>query len=670
MFCLRPEFVDKLKAAFRKGELSPEKLNIDSQKRRELLSKYVGAENAKEMGLMFEKKLLLKNQEKAMYDFGRDIFGTNKAAKEAFNEKVRQAHADKNRRLFEPKENEAFLNEITSDIYSKKYGTEISLEQAQTITELSADVQEARDKITDLTQKTKESQDFGAKKVALDNYVGDLKREIQKESLVNPLGEKGLQNKLGALVKNARISFNFIADNSRALLSSLDNSFFGRQGLKALVNPQTSKLWFDSFKKSFSDIVKTIGGGSKAGDAILDSVKADIYSRPNYLNGRYELGKKLDIGTGEEAYPTSLPSKIPIFGRFFKASEVAYEAGAMRLRADIADKIYDMAEKAGVDLTNKKEVGDINEVINSMTGRGRLPLGEKGAKFINKTFFSIKFLKSNIDTLTLHQGKLSTFATKQAAINILSAVSVIGTVLAIAKSLDPDSTDFDPRSSLFGKIKIGHVPIDITGGLSGLVILVARILTQETKNQKTGVITKLGEGYGTPTGTDILFNFAENKLSPIAAVLRDIIRQKDFKGNKPTVIKEATSLVTPIPLSTMVQLKDEDVAVKIAAVLLDQIGFGTNANKFEQDWGDDTGKEIVAFRQSVGEEKFKEANNKFNERFTERLDEIVKNKQYKDLSNEEKKKFITKEKIDIKKDIFDEYQFHYRKQRIKKLPNI
>jgi len=65
----------------------------------------------------------------------------------------------------------------------------------------------------------------------------------------------------------------------------------------------------------------------------------------------------------EEEFPTSFPSRIPVLGRFFKAAEVAYEAGAMRLRADVADAMYMMAEKVGRDLKNKVTVGDINLTV-------------------------------------------------------------------------------------------------------------------------------------------------------------------------------------------------------------------------------------------------------------------------------------------------------------------
>ena len=157
MFCLPFKEVIKIKEAIRSGKLSPEKLNkMTSQERRKFLVDIIGAENAREVNLLFEKKLLLKNQERAVYDWARQITGLSKQQKEETLEKIRETYADKKRRLEDPKENEVFLNEIVSDIYSKKFKTEVTLEEAQTITELSQDQKRAREKMNeDFTWKTK-----------------------------------------------------------------------------------------------------------------------------------------------------------------------------------------------------------------------------------------------------------------------------------------------------------------------------------------------------------------------------------------------------------------------------------------------------------------------------------------------------------------------------------
>ncbi len=665
VLCLPLKEANKIKEAIRNGTLSPDKLNkMTSKERREFLTDIIGAENAKEVNLLFEKKLLLKNQEKALTDWAREITGLSKEQKEATLEKIRKTYADKKRRLQDPKENETFLNEIISDVYSRKFKTEIALEEAQTITELSQDLKRAREKMNpDFTWKTEEDGlNFGAARVALDNYVGGLKAEANKEFFVNPFKVRGLMEKIEALKLDARIAIKFIADNSRAIKASVDNSLWGRQGIKVLfTHPKT---WANNFAKSWKDIYTTLKESNKTDNVIVDGVKAEIYSRTNYLNGRYELGKKLDIGTGEEEFPTSLPSKIPGLGRLFKAAEVSYEAGAMRLRSDVADIVYDLAEQTGVDMENKIEIGSINEMVNSMTGRGRLGRLESAGKIINSVFFSAKFFKSNLDTLTAHafSGDFSKFARKQASINLLKIVSSISLILLISSSFDDDSVEWDARSANFGKIRIGNMRFDVTGGMSSLIILAARVATQSTKSSVTGVITEYNKGYGSPAGMDAIWNFTENKFSPMFSVIKELVDQKTFDGEKPTVINQLANLTVPIIIESGIEAyQKEDLSNALLVMIADGIGISANVYSYNNNWNISPGKELTQFKEKVGDKIFKESNDEYNRLVNEKIVELKKDPKWQAMDEEDKQNKLTSEKNKIKKDIFREHRFKYNR---------
>lgn len=591
-----------------------------------------------------------------------------KAAKEATLKKIRDTYADKKRRTFNPKENEKFLNEIVADVYSKKYKTEITLEEAQMITELSNDLEKARLKMKpDFTWENEEDGiKFGSAQVALNNYYNGLKTEAEKEEFISP--KEGI---IKSAVSIAKISVNFIANNSRALKASLDISYWLRQGIKAFYRPDTAKIWMNNFNKSFSATVKTIKGGIPAGDALLDAAKAYIYSKTNYLNGRYEMGIKLDIGTGEEELTPSLMSKIPLLGKFFKASEVNYELGAMVMRSDLADKFYSLAEKAGVDMNNKEEIGAINDMVNSMTGRGSLGRMEKTGQTLNKVFFSAKFFKANLDTLIKPFTAKTPFARKQAAINLLSMVSGIAVILMIANTLDDDSVDFDPRSSNFGKIKKGNTRFDITGGLSSLIILAARLATQSSKSSTTGIMTKFGDGYGSPTGMDAIWNFTENKFSPVFSVIKDLINQETFEGDKPTIMKELQNLTVPIVIETGFDAaKKDNLAMAILSVIADGLGISANTYDYSVNWENNIGKELNQFKEKIGPDEFKKANDKYNQQVNDWFEKMENNEKYQSLSNEDKKTIITSKKSEIKEDIFKEYKFKYKKEKKDKLPEF
>ena len=661
IFCLPPQYVEKMKTAISSGRLNPEKLNnMTSAQRREFLSGIVGKENAKEVNLLFEKKLLLKNQEKAMTDWARETTGMSKEAKEKTLEKIKKTYAEKKRRLENPKENEKFLNEITSDVYSKKMNTDITLNEAQNITELSSDVIKYREKLkSDFTWNTKQDGiNYGASKVAFENYTNALRSDALKRPLLAPTSP-------AKIIEDAYIAFNFIADNSRSLLATFDNSFWGRQGIKVAFDPRFTGKWAKNFAKSFKDIGQTLKSGNKKGDAIIDATKAEIYSRKNYLNGRYELGKKLDIKGMEEEFPTSFPSRIPVLGRFFKAAEVAYEAGAMRLRADVADAMYMMAEKVGRDLKNKVTVGDINLTVNSITGRGALPVGEEYQAIANKAFFSIKFLKANLDTLMSPLALLkdpTSFAKQQAAKNLLSIVSVVGSILGIAKALDPDSVSFDPRSTNFGKIKIGDTRFDITGGMSSIITLVSRIATQASTSSVTGKVTKLGEGYGAPTGMDVFWNFVNNKFSPIASVISDLVQQETFEGDKPSITSIAKGLTVPIIMQELASSSQNEKSANLMLILISEaLGVSANTYGLRTNWQQSTSKELLQFKDKVGDKEFKKANNEFNKRANDWFSEIKDSDEYKNLTDDDKTKLISGERTNIKEKIFREYNFRYRK---------
>jgi len=594
-FCLAKREAEEMKKALKDGRINPEKITaMTSKERRTFLEGIVGKENAKEVNLLFEKKLLLKNQQKAIIDWAKSVTGLSKAQKEATAEKIKQTYADKKRRVFEPKENEIFLNEIISDVFSRKFKTDISLEEAQVITELSSEASKAKLKMNeDFTWNKKEDGlDFGAANEALSKYVGALKMKANKRSLVNPFVQKSVEDIAGAVLEDAKVGVKFISSNARSIVASVDNSFWYRQGVKTFSNPKFVKSWAENFSKSFIDIHKTmlggiskgenfIGGGTRKGDAIISAVKAEIFSRKNYLNGRYERGQKLDIGISEEEFPSALPEKIPVLGRLFKASEVAYTSGAMRMRADVADTLYELAEKSGVDLNDRIEVGKINEMANSLTGRGKIRLGKDAQSFVNEAFFSIKFFKSNLDFL-FKPFKLvadpGSFTNRQAAKNLLTTMSVVGIIIALSDALSDDiSTEWDPRSSDFCKIRVGDTRFDPSGGLCGLTTMAARIATGKTKSTNTGLVSKLGEEFGSRGVTDVFWDYLENKTSPMASAIKSLINRKGFMDEEVTPTNIFKSLTTPIIIETGLEaIENPNSAPPLLVILADFLGIGAN----------------------------------------------------------------------------------------------
>lgn len=649
-FCLLPEKVTAFKRALASHEIDPFKMaDMESEARRELLGKYVGVENAKQVNSLFESKLLLKNQKAGFISWAKQVGGITPEVRRDMLSRIERMD-----KVLNPGDEAQFLE----DLAESRLGIKITQEEAKTVSDLST-------KVTDLKTKAnkdgtftseKDRLEYGASKVAIEKYINDLKLQSKSISFTeSPI------RKTGEFIKE-------LPGAMKSIVASIDNSFWGRQGIKTLLDVRTSGIWFKNFVKSFSDI-----GKSLIGVDVIDAIKADIYSRPNALNGKYDAGNYGLRVLTEEAYPSSLPDKIPLLGRLFRASEAAYNGAALRLRADLADRLIRIAEKQGVNTLDKTQAEGMGTLISSLTGRGSYGKADVLAGEANVLFFSVKFLKSNFDTLTAHQfdSKATSFTKKEAAKNLLSITATLVTVLTLAKLLDPESVEDDPRSTNFGKVRVFGRWTDITGGMAGLVTLASRIvptyhegkLSFWTKN-KSGIYTDLLEGkFGGQTALDVLEGFMEGKLSPFAGIVRDIWKGEDYQGNPITPESSFKKVTTPIVLQNLEQLqKDKETGSVLGSLILDALGLSVSTYTGNKDWNSNMTKELTQFKETVGSDTFEKANDIYNEKYNEWFTNIQKSERYKALSDEGKKDLVSKAKSKIKDAIFESYGFTYKEE--------
>lgn len=586
-FCLPKEFANKFIDALKSGKIKPEELiDMTSAERRSFLEPIVGKENVKEVNALLESKLLLKDQKKGLVTWAKKVSGISEPVRQDIISKIERME-----KVLDAADEAVFLE----DLAAKRLGADVTFEEATKIVEGARAVEEAKLAIPEKSPNGSDARiDYGVKFTAFQKYVADLKVRAEtptwKEWITSP-GEM----------------FMTVAGTTKSILSSMDNSFFGRQGIKLLYTHPD--IWARNFSKSWGDIGKEAFGIDKTksvkenlfkGIDALDPIKADIYSRENALNGKYQ-SMGLDIGLfREEAFPSSLPERIPGLSRLYNASQSAFTGGALRMRADYADRLIKKAEEFGVDMLNPGQAEGIGSLVNSMTGRGKVKLTPGQSDFVNATIFSIRFLKSNIDTLTAHRlgyaiekGPARDFARREAAKNVLKITATVAGVLYAANTLWPGSVEFDPHSSNFGKIRIGKHTFDITGGMGSLVTLASRITPTKRGDKgglfgggwsfwyksKTGKWTDLSEGnYGQQNALDVLESFAEGKLSPIAAVLRDIWVGENFDGDKPTPTSIVTGLVTPIPVQNALDLNEPNSVLAIGLMILDGLGLSVNTD--------------------------------------------------------------------------------------------
>lgn len=569
-FCLPKQMVNGFLQALKDGTLDPDKLMaMSSEERRTAFAGVVGEANAKEVNTLFETKMLLADQKRGLVNWAKQVGGLTDRQRLDFIGKI-----EKLDKVLQPADERAFL----ADLAAHKVGASVTADEAKAISQgaklitdlKSSDWNEQTQSWTSETARLK----YGTAYVEYQEYVGNLLRNANAQTFKE-------------WVKSPKQVVLKLASATKGIVASLDNSFFGRQGIKMLfTNPGT---WSNAFLKSWGDIATELGGK----DAMLP-IKADIFSRPNAMNGKYR-NAKIAVGIDfEEAFPSSLPEKIPVFGRLYKASEAAYNGGALRMRADYADKMIGMAEQFGVDMDRAgKQAEGIGALVNAMTGRGNINLGKGQGEAINAAFFSIRFLKSNFDTLTAHQGGFAIeegpardFVRKESAQNLAKIAGGMAAILYTASQLWPGSVDWDPRSSNFGKIRIGDTRFDITGGMGSLVTLASRLVPTMhngkwsfwDKSSTSGKWTDLSaHKYGQVTALDVVENFWEGKLSPAAGLLRDVWKGESFGGQPVTLSGAVQNLVVPIGIQTAQDtLSDPKGAPLLVTLILDGLGIGAN----------------------------------------------------------------------------------------------
>lgn len=339
-----------------------------------------------------------------------------------------------------------------------------------------------------------------------------------------------------------------VAAVPRSLMAGgLDMSYGLRQGVfSGYSHP---KQWASAFKNQFKNFAS-----EKAFQAEMDAIKAD----PLYKLSREAevsitgLGKgKLEIR--EEQFQSALAEKIPLVGGFVKASGRAYTGFANKYRFDMFKSLVENAKKTG-DFNDPKFLKNAGELVNTLTGRGSLGKFEKLAGTLSTTLFSPRLLASRVQLMNPQfYMKLQPMVRKEALKSLVGFIAGTTTILGAAKLAGAD-VGTDMTSSDFGKIKVGNTRIDIMGGFSQPLVLLARILTGKVTSSTTGKIMTLGEGYKAMTRFDMIQRFFESKEAPIVSFITSAIKGQNAIGEPFNLPAEVINRMIPMFISDMVDL--------------------------------------------------------------------------------------------------------------------
>ena len=351
----------------------------------------------------------------------------------------------------------------------------------------------------------------------------------------------------------------------RAILASMDLSQPANQGLMvAGANPRewgrSLKVTFKSFSdpayaKESDDWVRGLTGtdehkfwmahASRSNQHIVGgAVKDDMYGQSNRIMEKF-MANNL-AGTVLDASERSYVAP----GNYQRA--VVYEKWAKRMATTVA-KEGDTLEQTAARIPYR-DMERLADTVSVITGRSTLlrdGMGAKFAPFLNATFFAPSYFLSRLQApllpiqslkLAVERGGLGVLADpvalwKSDQVLQLQARSLGGfvaegaAILAMAKvakeaGILPDfDIEFDPRSKMFGKGKVGNHAIDFWGGYSQIASAVAQAVTGHQKSF-SGVVKEI------PRDDAIWDKFIRSKVAPFPGLAWDIKTGTSYTGER------------------------------------------------------------------------------------------------------------------------------------------
>lgn len=405
-------------------------------------------------------------------------------------------------------------------------------------------VTEYQSKIEELQKKLNEAEKSGR---AEPGKPSDADFELAR--MIGEWRDKVTETKEGAApwhVKAVKGTLDAI-NIPRSLMSSIDFPLL-RQGLIATVTHpvSTAKAVPEMFRSFFSE-------------RVAERAQYEILHRPNapfYKLAGLEITGGHALTAHEEGFISRFINKVPVVGHVTRASERSYQTILNRIRADVFDSMAENLSRNGRMTGAEGKV--IANYVNVMTGRGSLGSAERAASLLNQVFFAPKWTVSRFQYL-LGQPLISNFSQNAPRARVLVAKEygkmVFGMGLVIgAAALAGFDLEKDPRSSDFGKLKIGNTRLDVAGGLSSVLRLFAQTATLSTKGP-TGRVHSLhfdpanpdaSPRYGESDYADVLRNFVRGKFAPAPGTAVDLLSGRDVVHNPVTPRTAAIHLVEPL----------------------------------------------------------------------------------------------------------------------------
>ena len=362
-----------------------------------------------------------------------------------------------------------------------------------------------------------------------------------------------------------------LAGLPRTLKASFDLSAPGRQGLALAFRHPKEWIgsWVPMIKAWASD------EGMQAVNRNIDNIMAKW---PTDAVHFYEVGPSapgLERVPGFEAAGrgkiASVVRRIP----GLKNSERAYATFLNYQKAKTFDTMASSLREAGE--TKGSVYEGLGRIIDHATGYGAAPF--KG-RIEGQAFFSQRYMTSRLQFLTdpiiegLAKGDLRT--ARAATENLVAFAGGMAGLLYLGDEAGAWDAQLDPRSSDFGKIRLGPQRIDFGAGFLPLIRTIARVSTGEAKSAA-------GRVYDIRRDEEVL-KFFRNKLAPLPSGVISRIVGENVIGEKPGKIlslQTVGDLFMPLIADSVLEAyrTTKDPATAARAGLAELVGGGVSTYK-------------------------------------------------------------------------------------------
>lgn len=452
--------------------------------------------------------------------------------------------------------------------------------------------QELRDRLN--------ARDFSRRKVepvVLDAEAKKLQEELRKAKFD---WEHGLERDILARrtrLEKIRDAWTEIMGVPRSLMATLDYSAPLRQGLVLTINNPSiaGKAFVEMFRQSWNE-------------KRFENWLADLRESHDYGDMK-EAGLYIadhnspKIAAKEENFMSNLVNKIPLLGSAIKipfgnktvevggltkGAERAYVSYLNKLRVDVFRNTASEFEKDGKTLQSDKKLYEaLATYINSATGRGDLGQMEGSAQILNSFFFSPRLIASRIRLLTNWANPMWYANTPEPVRtmylrDMAKTIAVGTTLLALAGFAGADVED-DPRSSDFGKIRIGDKRWDIWGGFQQFVRFFSQLATGQRKSTTDKTIREInGEGFKGETRADLIINMIRSKLAPVPATAWNLAAGENMVGEEYTW-KDVPQSFLPLFASDLYKATDKDGVKGLMGTSVGVFGIGVQDYSKKED---------------------------------------------------------------------------------------